>query len=301
VWPAAMMAYHDGPQFLEYAISPDGKVHLYALGNPNGLRGGLQIPDFCCWSPLGGENQSRVLSDVPHLFFHMHWEGLRHHALGGAWEIPSEAILRYERTGQMKPHRAKYWMYTCAHPNAPDIWVREKIPHVKYLLNVVMEFPNPQTVIVSLHNLAAKEIFSHISTASDNVNIWDVFYPLRKVLGPMDVDMERLIFIQGVGEKAFSWGVWDSGAPKHGVLYSVKDHHAHIQASVMVPKPAVIQKLRLPASSDISTTNKRITCKTGLEVQSAIRLRQKTSIRAMFIDGPPYRFVRSHRFVKRKR
>ena len=272
------MAYHDGPQFFEYAACPSSM-------QPDGFHC-LQIPDFCCWSPLGGQNQSRVLSDVRFLVFF--GEGL------------TEAILTYERRGQMKPHKAKYWMYTSDHPRAPDIWVREKIPHVKYLLNVFKEFPDPQTVRLSLRNLTGEEIFSHISLANDNVYIWDVMDSLMKVLVPMDVDMERVIFIEGVGEKPYSWGLWDCVAPKHGVLYSVHDHHAHIQASVMVPKPAVIQNIRLPASSDISATNKRVTCKTGLEVQSAIRLRHKTSIKDMFIDGPPYRFVRSHRFVKRK-
>jgi len=262
------MSEREGPQFFEYANCDNHLADEW---------GYLKIPEFEEWLPLGVHNQHRMLTGYSkELFF----EG------EGVDEGP---ILRYFRRGKMKPHKSTYWMYLCANPAYSDIWVREKISPLKYVLNVFHTFPSPHTVRVSLCNLAGSEICHHMSSTDDNVFHNDVMGTLMEVL---DVDLERVRFVHCIGEKSYMWGFWSSvGGPPQNELYSCDEQHAAVRASAMVPKTIV--------DSGIVHTNKRVVCKTGLKVESAIRLRHKTTVSSMFIDGPPYRFVRSYKFVKR--
>ena len=261
------MSGREHPSFFEYVSCDNHFADEW---------GYLHVPDFDEWSPIGLHNQFRLLTGAKVLFFQ--GEG-----------IEQGPILKYFLMGQMKPHKSKYWMYCTIDHAYPDIWVRDKIPPSSYMLNVFNEFISPRTVRVSLCNLAGSEICHVMSSTSENVFHTDVIDTLMEVLP--HIDMECVRFVYCVRGKTYTWGLWSSvGGPPQNALYSCDEEYAAVRASVMIP----MDNVTVPR-------NKRVICKTGLEVESAIRLRDKTTVKSMFIDGTPYRFVRSYKFVKRTR
>jgi len=247
------------PQQYEFVREPEFNFY-HLLPEFNFYDSDCQIPAFEHWNPLSRANTMRLRCGMPEVMY-----------MPGS--ISQASFYKYNLMFSMKPSKVRYWMYKSTHEPAADLWIREKIENTQpYLLIVTKNAVSPHTIRLSLTNLAADEVY--VNTISS----MNEFYPHEVAihLKSLPVDLERVRFV----DQEFQWGLFDYGVATRP-LFDPEEVAVAVRTTALTPTPV-----------------RRITCKSGFRIESAVRLTRKTPPHALFYGG--MRFVRSLHFVKRQ-